>query len=68
MSDLPPPHAPTFKSDEEINRITLDPVLPCYGQSNALFSQVTTPAPVRVALGGYRPDHSIRRIEIRKER
>jgi hypothetical protein len=66
MSDLPSPHAPTFKSDEEINRITLDPVLPSHGQSNALFSQITTPAPVRVAMGGSRPERVIRRIEIRK--
>jgi hypothetical protein len=66
MSEIPPPRAPSFKSDEEINRITLDPVLGAFGAGNALFTQITTPAPTRVAFGGSSPQHAIRSITIRK--
>ncbi len=66
MSHFPGPEAPYGPSCEELNRITPDPVLPPFGAGNALFTQITTPAPVRVAFGGSSPQRSIRRIEIRK--
>lgn len=66
MSHLPGPEAPYGPSCEEINRITLDPVLPPFGAGNQLFTQITNPAPLKLALGGSRPQHSIRRISTRK--
>ena len=65
MSELPPPHAPPGPSDEEINRITLDPVLTPFGAGNQYFTEITTPAPTRVAFMGSAPQRAIRRIEIR---
>jgi hypothetical protein len=63
---LPEPRTPAGPSDEEINRITLDPVLTPFGGGNALFRQITTPLPARVAFMGSAPQRSTKRIELKR--
>jgi hypothetical protein len=61
------PAAPRGPSDEEVNRITLDPYLPAFGGGNPLFGQaVGNPAPTAVMFMGSRPDHSRVRIAIKR--
>jgi hypothetical protein len=51
------PRAPQGPSDEELNRIPPDPVLPRFG-GNDLAANIMNLGMCPIAMGGYVPDHS----------
>jgi hypothetical protein len=62
------PAAPQGPSDEELNRVPPDPMLPPFGGNN-LAATIFSGGMIAVAMGGSTPDHSrvmVSRMERRK--